>query len=387
MLMYEELLKAYAAGADRYWLLNVGDIKPMEVETQMFMDMAYDFGSFSYDNANDYQARWLARVFGADHQSSFQFILDNYYRLAWDRKPEFMGYEMEWDEPAYARLYDTDFSFETGSAQKRLVDYQDICFAYDAIERAVAPEQRPALFELLGYAVHSSCQMNRKFLYAQANHETGETAFARQSRHAHEELQRLIGRYHALFDGKWDQMISEIPPGYTALYHQMPELTDTPTTAFRLPDSQRHPEFGRKIDLTTLNVSEPFRLLRGIGTDWTALQMGQPLSLNTTGSIDIPIPSATLASDADSISLCISVVPVWPVATDRSNRFAVSVDRGKNVVCKNVFKEWGREWKIQVLENRKEFVLSLPLDRQRREHVVTLSIVDPGQMVQKITYQ
>ena len=186
---------------------------------------------------------------------------------------------------------------------------------------------------------------------------------------------------------KWDQMISEIPPGYTALYHQMPELTDTPTTAYRLPDSQRHPEFGRKIDLTTLNVSEPFRLLRGIGTDWTALQMGQPLSLNTTGSIDIPIPSATLASDADSISLCISVVPVWPVATDRSNRFAVSVDRGKNVVCENVFKEWGREWKIQVLENRKEFVLSLPLDRQRREHVVTLSIVDPGQMVQKITYQ
>ena len=387
MLMYEELLKAYAAGADRYWLLNVGDIKPMEVETQMFMDMAYDFGSFSYDNANDYQARWLAGVFGADHQSSFQFILDNYYRLAWDRKPEFMGYEMEWDEPAYARLYDTDFSFETGSAQKRLVDYQDICFAYDAIERAVAPELRAALFELLGYAVHSSYQMNRKFLYAQANHETGEAAYARQSRYAHEELQRLIGRYHALFDGKWDQMISEIPPGYTALYHQMPELTDTPTTAYRLPDSQRHPEFGRKIDLTTLNMSEPFRLLRGIGTDWTALQMGQPLSLNTTGSIDIPIPSATLASDADSISLCISVVPVWPVATDRSNRFAVSVDRGKNVVCENVFKEWGREWKIQVLENRKEFVLSLPLDRQRREHVVTLSIVDPGQMVQKITYQ
>ena len=32
MLMYEELKKAYDAGADRYWLLNVGDIKPMEVE-------------------------------------------------------------------------------------------------------------------------------------------------------------------------------------------------------------------------------------------------------------------------------------------------------------------------------------------------------------------
>ena len=59
--MYEELLKAYNAGADRYWLLNVGDIKPMEMETQMFMDMAYDFQSFSYDNANTYQTEWLAK--------------------------------------------------------------------------------------------------------------------------------------------------------------------------------------------------------------------------------------------------------------------------------------------------------------------------------------
>ena len=64
MLMYEELLKAYTAGADRYWLLNVGDIKPMEIEIQQFFDMAYDFASFTYDNANHYQARWLARHFG-----------------------------------------------------------------------------------------------------------------------------------------------------------------------------------------------------------------------------------------------------------------------------------------------------------------------------------
>ena len=101
MLMYEELLKAYEAGADRYWLLNVGDIKPMEIETQMFFDMAYDFSRFSYDNANRYQAKWLASVFGEQHLDDFQFILDHYYRLAWDRKPEFMGYEWEWNTPGF----------------------------------------------------------------------------------------------------------------------------------------------------------------------------------------------------------------------------------------------------------------------------------------------
>ena len=78
---------------------------------------------------------------------------------------------------------------------------------------------------------------------------------------------------------------------------------------------------------------------------------------------------------------------MWPVAYDRSNRIQVSVDGDEPVVCENVFKEWGPEWKLQVLENRKEFVLTLPLDTKRSEHVLTLSIVDPGQIIQKITYQ
>jgi hypothetical protein len=78
---------------------------------------------------------------------------------------------------------------------------------------------------------------------------------------------------------------------------------------------------------------------------------------------------------------------MWPVATDRSNRFSVSVDDGKPEICENVFQEWGRDWKIQVLENRKEFMLTLPLDTSRREHIITLSIIDPGQIIQKITYK
>ena len=167
----------------------------------------------------------------------------------------------------------------------------------------------------------------------------------------------------------------------------MPKLSDSPTEAYRLPDGQRHPEFRHKIDLASLTVSEPFRLLDGIGTDWKALQLGQPLDLNATGSLDILIPANTLSKNADSIAICISVVPMWPVATDRSNRFSVSVDHGKTMVCENIFKEWGPEWKLQVLENRKEFVLTLPLDTTREEHVISLSIVDPGQIIQKITYQ
>ena len=395
MLMYEELKKAYDAGADRYWLLNVGDIKPMEIEVQQFFDMAYDFASFSYDNVNDYQAQWLAKVFSPQDtslSSQFQFILDNYYRLAWDRKPEFMGYEYEWDTQENNRLHDTDFSFETGSAQKRLTDYLNICMAYGAIECQLSPEQQIALFEMLGYAVHSAYEMNNKFLYAQRNHETGNVVYAKMSKEANRAIEGLRERYNSLLDGKWNHMISQVPPGYTAKYHLMPEFSDKPTDAYRLPDAQRHPEFLHKVDLSTLKVSEPFRLLKGIGTDWLSLQMGQPIERDKgevkrdKGSIDIPLTSHLLPLTSN-INICLSVVPMWPVAYDRSNRIAVSVDGGEPVVCENKFKEWSAEWKLQVLENRKEFVVTLPLDTSRSEHVLTLTIVDPGQIVQKITYQ
>jgi hypothetical protein len=386
MLMYEEMLKAYQSGADRYWLLNVGDIKPLELEIQMFLDMAYDFSQFSYDNANRYQAQWLARIFGTGYQDDFQFILDHYYRLAWDRKPEFMGYEWEWNTDERVRLHDTDFSFATGSAQRRLVEYQDICYAIDRIDQGIGEELRPALFEMLGYAVHSAYQMNRKFLYAQANHETGMAHYAQQATDAYYELNHLRQWYNTLLDGKWDQMMSEIPPGFCAKYQMMPDLSDAPTTAYRLPDDQWHTSLGRKIDLQSLSTQlagqDTFRLLEGLGTDWVALQMGQPLDTDAQGSIGIPLPIGT----ADSVKVCISVLPMWPVAYHVSNRIAVSVDGSEPVVCENKFKEWGTSWSIQVLANSKEYVLTFPLANQKA-HTLTLSIIDPGQIVQKITYE
>ena len=401
MLMYEELKKAYDAGADRYWLLNVGDIKPMEIEMQQFFDMAWDFSAFSYDNVNHYQAEWLARTFltKLDNMTSrlpelttqFQFILDNYYRLAWDRKPEFMGYEFEWSGDALDALHDTDFSFETGTAQKRLVDYESICEAYDMIERNINPEQRPAIFEMLGYAVHSAYQMNRKFLYAQRNHETGSAVYAVMAFNANDKIEQLRKRYNTQLDGKWRDMISEIPPGYTAKYHKMPTMSNKITADYRLPDDQRYMTLRHKIDLSGVKAQMPFRLLEGIGTDWIALQMGQPLdevqnpSNNASQHIDLEIDGREVSGD--SIKVIISAVPFWPVYEGRSNSFGVSVDGCQPIVCENRFTEWSHPWKLQVLENRKDFTLSFPIDRTKARHTLSLIIGDPGQMIQKISFE
>ena len=387
LLMYEELRKAYEAGADRYWLLNVGDIKPMELGIQQFFDMAWDFSSFSYENANGYQAKWLAALFGKRHQTDFQHLLDTYYRLAWQRKPEFMGYELEWDSKENNRLHDTDFSFETGTAQQRLADYERIATRCKAIMDGLPADLRPAFFEILGYSVLSASQMNRKFLMAQRNHETGRREDAQAAQAAADSIQALLKEYNTMLNDKWNGMISVVPPGYTAKYHLMPELVSEPTTLFRLPDSQRRTDFPTKVDLRKIKAKAPFRLLEGLGTDWVCLQLGQPHdAVQDAGSLSSPHLDLPFDCEGrDSVTLCVSCVPFWPVSLERSNRLGVSVDGCRPVVLENKIEEWSWSWKLQVLENRKDYVLTLPVDNRRRRHTLSLVIGDPGQMVQRIT--
>ena len=308
-----------------------------------------------------------------------------------------MGYEFEWSGDRLDALHDTDFSFEDGSAQKRLLDYENICEAYDMIERNLEPKQRPALFEMLGYAVRSAYQMNRKFLYAQRNHETGSLIYAEMALNANSKIEELRKQYNEQLNGKWREMISEIPPGYTAKYHQMPKLSDKPTDEYRLPDDQRHKDFSHKVDLSTLQVKEPFRLIEGIGTDWIGLQLGNPADAeNSTANklggdfnpddpnlprIDIPIES-----DASQIAVTISVVPFWPCSGKTVNRFGMNFDGGTTSVCVHDCEEWSHPWKLQVLENRRDKTVIFNNPSHKRHHTLTIIMAEPGQIIQNITY-
>ena len=336
---------------------------------------------------NRYQAYWLASVFGKKYQKAFQNILDTYYRLAWQRKPEYMGYEMEWDSQENSRLHDTDFSFADGTAQQRLTDYKRIAEQCQQIHQQLPADYQPAFFEMLSYAVNGAYQMNRKFLMAQRNHETGSQADADESRQAFDAINALTHTYNTLLDGKWNQMMSEIPPGYTAKYHLMPELSSTPTTAYQLPKAQLHPNLPNVIELNKVKMPAGFRRFSGMGMDWTVIQMGNPFDAvqnpQSLSSAHIDIPFTTGESE---VEIQITVVPLWPVSADRSNRIGVSVDGARPVVCENIFKEWGPEWKLQVLENRKDFYVTFPLTSGSR-HILTLIVGDPGQIVQRIAFR
>ena len=382
VLMYEELKKAYDHGADRYWLLNVGDIKPMELGMQTFFDMAWNIHAFDIDNVNTHQAKMLANIFGKDN---FQSILDTYLRLAWSRKPEYMGWEYEWDDKAHTGLKPTEFSFQNYSeAQQRLADYQRISDEVEQIDEKIKGKSEKwaaAFFELVQHPVQGAYQMNRKFLMAQLNQELlaeGHTAeanwAARQMEAAYDSIDALNHRYNELLDGKWRGMMA-LAPAFCALFHLKPEVTYTEGAGEEpldlTPKSQ--PLGGcYLIELADYqSKSDDAKLVKGIGYDWQVMQLGE---------VTYQFPQI----DADSIDVFFYAVPFWPIYKGKSNRIAVSIDGGEPQVFENKFAEYSRSWKDQVMRNGIGCRLHFAIDKQAAQHTITFKALDPGQMIQKV---
>jgi len=102
--VWEQLHLAYAYGVDRIWIVNVGDLKPMELPISFFLDYAWDPARWPAERLPEYTRRWAAQQFGAAHAVEIAALLDDDARYAARRKPELLAPETfslddydEWD--------------------------------------------------------------------------------------------------------------------------------------------------------------------------------------------------------------------------------------------------------------------------------------------------
>ena len=144
-LMYEELRKAYDTTADRLWLLNCGDLKGSEMQVSLFLDMAWDIGRFTADNVVTYPARWLAGIFGEAYYDRLEAMTREHLRLAFPRKPEYMGWGYHWNRFDHncEQLTDTDFSFTNyDEAPRRLEAYRKLGARASIVRQSAAALRR-----------------------------------------------------------------------------------------------------------------------------------------------------------------------------------------------------------------------------------------------------
>lgn len=73
---WEQLTLAYENGIERLWILNVGDLKPMEYPISQFMDMAWNPRKYDVNNITRHTRNWCAQQFGESQADEAARILN-----------------------------------------------------------------------------------------------------------------------------------------------------------------------------------------------------------------------------------------------------------------------------------------------------------------------
>jgi lysophospholipase L1-like esterase len=208
--IWEQMNIAYRYGADRIWIVNVGDLKPMELPIDFFMRLAWDPGKIGHDQIGEYTRQWAAEQFGPEHADEIADILGKYAKYNGWRKPELL-------EP-------TTFSLINYHEADRVEQaWQDITERAEKIYATLPPQSRDAFYQLVLYPAKASATVAELYIAAGRNHlyasqrRASTNDQAKRVRELFKLDQDLSDYYnHTLAGGKWDHMMDQTRIGYTS---------------------------------------------------------------------------------------------------------------------------------------------------------------------------
>jgi hypothetical protein len=207
--IWEQMHLAWRYGATRLWIVNVGDLKPMEYPIQFFLDYAWDPGRWTVDNLPDYGRLWAEREFGPEHAIDIADLVAKYTKYNRRRSPELLGPE------TYSLV-------DYREAETVVADYRAIERRAEAIYQQLPEMARDAFFQLVLHPIRAGAILND--LYVTSGFNRLHAAQGRASANASAERVRELFRddagltryYHEeLAGGKWNHFMSQLHIGYT----------------------------------------------------------------------------------------------------------------------------------------------------------------------------
>jgi len=219
---WEQMHLARAFGADRIWIVNVGDLKPMEFPISFFLDYAWNPEACELECLQNYPSRWAAQQFGPEHADEIGELLTRYTQYNARRKPELL-------DPTTFSVVDFD------EADRIVADWSTLAAQAQHVGDALPAADHDAYFQLVLYPILASANLNEMYvaaaknrLYAQQGRISAPFWASRVQRlFAHDA--ELTAQYHALGGGRWNHQMDQTHIGYTTW--QQPERNVVPAIA------------------------------------------------------------------------------------------------------------------------------------------------------------
>lgn len=359
-LIYQQMKQAYDQGIQKMWILNVGDIKPAEYQIELFMDMAWNLDKVSSEGVTAHLKHWLERELGTSCAKTILPVMQEHYRLAHIRKPEFMGNTREEEKnPVYRVVKDLPWSER--EINERLNAYSELSETVEKAASKVPADRQSAYFELVKYPVQAAAQMNRKLLYAQlARHDKEDWE---KSDAAYDSIAALTQHYNSLENGKWNRMMDFKPRKLPVFNRVERNAATAPMTADRKAACQWNGAEAKKGNAI---------VCEGLGYEGKAAEIRKGDALTFSfGNLK-----------TDSVEVDIRLLPNHPVHGDKL-RFSVSLDGAEPEVIAYETKGRSEEWKENVLRNQAIRKIVLPVTG-RKSHQLVIKALDEGVILDQV---
>ncbi len=205
--MWEQLELTYDYGVDKLWILNVGDLKPMEYPITLFLDMAWNPKQFTADNLLGHTLRFFEQQLGPDQAKEATRIFNLLCKYNGRVTPEML------DKNTY--------NLTTGEWRQVADDYMRL--EAEALRQylTLAPEKRDAYNELILFPLQLMSNLYQMYYaqamnqYAYANGLPEANDWAAIVKKCFERDGELMKSYNKeIAGGKWDGMMTQKHIGY-----------------------------------------------------------------------------------------------------------------------------------------------------------------------------
>ena len=240
--VWEQMHLAYSYGVDKIWIVNVGDLKPMELPISFFLDYAWNTKKITVDNVGNYYTEWASQQFGQQHAKEIGNIIQKYSQYIARRKPELLSPE------TYSL---TDYN----EADRIINEYKLLVNEAEKINSELPAEYKDAYFELVLFPVKAFVNLNELYVAVAKNRIYAKNNFSFANDYADsakmffEKDSILCYQYnHELAKGKWNHMMDQTHIGYT--YWQQPPVNKMPEVKYVSKDSIKQVEFLKGVPIT-----------------------------------------------------------------------------------------------------------------------------------------
>ena len=206
---WEQLTLAYENGIDRLWILNVGDLKPMEYPISQFMDIAWNPHKYAVNHITDHTRDWCAQQFGEEQADEAARLLNLICKYNGRCTPEML------DKNTY--------SLENGEWQEVVNQYLQI--EADALRQynSLPAAYHDAYRQIILFPIEVMSNLHQMYFAQAMNHQLYKQGNPKANVWA-DECERLFKRdslicdeyNHKMSGGKWNGMMTQKHIGYTS---------------------------------------------------------------------------------------------------------------------------------------------------------------------------